>query len=389
MPDLTVTLCGIKLKNPLILASGPLSWSAAGIRAAFAASAAAVVTKTIRCQATVNPVPHIAALRQGSLLNTEGWSDLPAEQWIERELPALADRDGVLIASLGHTPAEVVQLARPLAEAGADMLEVVSYQAEDATPMVAAAKRAVSVPVLVKVNANWPGLLEVVEACLRAGADGITAIDSIGPTLRVDVEMGQPLLGSFAWLSGAAIRPIALRVVAEICLRHNVPVVGTGGVGRAEDVVEMVMAGATAVGVHTAPLLQGLGWFDKTLARLEHWLDERSHARLSDLRGLALPYLQEPASRIPLTFAFDVESCTQCDRCVTVCAYGARDLSPDGQMSLDEAACRSCGLCASVCPTGALRVALRATTYPPGLQRRRVPAGRRPAAHRHRQRRPG
>ena len=142
MPDLTISLCGIELKNPLVLASGPLSWSAEAIRAAFSAGAAAVVTKTIRPQATINPVPHIAAAGRGSLLNTEGWSDLPAEQWIERELPSLADRDGdgVLVASTGHTPAEVAQLAGPLAEAGADMLELVSYRAEDAAPMVAVAK---------------------------------------------------------------------------------------------------------------------------------------------------------------------------------------------------------------------------------------------------------
>jgi len=358
MSDLSIELCGKRLRNPLVLASGPLSWSAAGIRAAFAAGAAAVVTKTIRPQATVNPVPHIAALERGSLLNTEGWSDLPAERWIERELPALADRDGVLIVSLGHTPAEVEALAAPLVEAGADMLELVSYRAEDAAPMVAAAKRAVSVPVLIKVSANWPDLLEVVDGCLQAGADGITAIDSIGPALRVDVGTGQPLLGSFAWLSGAAIRPIALRVVAEICLCHDVPVVGTGGVGRAEDVVEMVMAGATAVGVHTAPLLQGLGWFGKTVARLERWLDERGHARLGDLHGMALSHLQKPVTHTPLAFAFDAETCTQCDRCVTVCAYNARRLTPQGEMLLDEELCRSCGLCVSVCPAGALTVRL-------------------------------
>ena len=356
MPDLTVTLCDIELKNPLILASGPLSWNAEAIRAAFDAGAAAVVTKTIRPEATVNPAPHIAAAGRGSLLNTEGWSDLPAEQWIEQELPSLANRDGVLIASLGHTPAEVEQLAAPLAQAGADVLELVSYRAEDAAPMAAAAKRAVSIPALIKVSANWPNLPEVVAACLRAGADGVTAIDSIGPTLRVDVETRRPLLGSFAWLSGAAIFPTALRAVAEIRLSHDAPVVGTGGVGRAEDVVEMMMAGATAVGVHTAPLLKGLDWFGQTLARLERWLDERGHARLSDLRGLALPHLREPASHVPLAFAFDAETCTQCGRCVTVCAYAARHLTPHGEMLLDQGLCRSCGLCASVCPTGALRI---------------------------------
>ena len=373
MTDLSVKLCELHLRNPLILASGPLSWNAEAIRAAFDAGAAAVVTKTIRPEATINPVPHIAAAGRGSLLNTEGWSDLSAEQWIERELPSLADRDGVLIASLGHTPVEVEQLAAPLAQAGADALELVSYRAEDAAPMAAAAKRTVAIPVLIKVSANWPNLPEVVAACLRAGADGVTAIDSIGPTLRVDVETGRPLLGSFAWLSGAAIFPTALRVVAEICLHpstalrqssgqgsghgHDAPVVGTGGVGRAEDVVEMVMAGATAVGVHTTPLLRGLGWFGKTLARLERWLDEHGYARLSDLRGLALPHLQEPVQRAPLVFAFDAETCTQCGRCVTVCAYEARRVTPQVEMLLDQELCRSCGLCVTVCPTGALRVA--------------------------------
>ena len=354
MADLTVTLCDIELKTPLVLASGPLSWNAESIQAAFAAGAAAVVTKTIRPEATVNPVPHIAAVGRGSILNTEGWSDLPAEQWIKQELPSLADRDGVLIASTGHTPAEVAQLAGPLAEAGADMLELVSYRAQDAAPMVAAAKRATTIPVLIKVSANWPNFLEVVTACLQAGADGVTAIDSIGPALRVNVETGRPLLGSFAWLSGQAIRPIALRAVAEICMHQSVPVVGTGGVGQAQDVVEMIMAGATAVGVHTAPLLRGLNWFSKTLIRLEQWLDDHDHTHLSGLQGLILSHLQKAASHSPLTFIFDAEMCTRCERCVTVCAYNARHLTPQGEMFLDEDICRSCGLCVTVCPTEAL-----------------------------------
>ena len=372
MADLTANLCGIELKNPLILASGPLSWSAEGVRLAFEAGVAAVVTKTIRPEATVNPVPHIAALKGGSALNTEGWSDLPARQWIEQELPslrqvssayargrrdtALGRQGGVLIASLGHTPAEVEILAASLAKAGADMLELVSYRAKEAAPMVETAKRAVSIPVLLKVSANWSDLPAVVKACLQAGADGVTAIDSIGPVLRVDVQTGQPLLGSFAWLSGQAIRPLAVRVVAEICLAHDLPVVGTGGIGRAEDIVEMVMAGATAVGVHTAPLMQGLGWFGKTLGRLEHWLEERGHARLGDLRGLALPHLRRSVSHAPLIFTFDAESCTLCGRCEIVCAYEARRITAESGMWLDETACRSCGLCASVCPTAALAV---------------------------------
>ncbi|MBN1180049.1 MAG: 4Fe-4S binding protein [Anaerolineae bacterium] len=354
MADITTTLCGIPLRSPLILASGPLSWNAEGIRTAFAAGAAAVVTKTIRPDATVNPVPHIAAAGRGSLLNTEGWSDLPARRWIEHELPALRDRDGVLIASTGHTPAEVAELAAPLANAGADMLELVSYRAEDAAPMVAAAKRAGDIPVLVKVSANWPDLVQIVGDCLAAGADGVTAIDSIGPALRIDVESGRPTLGAFAWYSGESIRPIALRAVAQIRLAYDVPVVGTGGVARAEDVVEMVMAGATAVGTHTAPLLQGMAWFGKTQTHLDAWLEGHGHSDLAGLRGAALPHLREIVPHTPLRFAFDVDLCTACRRCVTVCAYRARQLQLDRRMALDETLCRSCGLCLTVCPTRAL-----------------------------------
>ena len=355
MPDLSVDLCGIRLRNPLILASGPLSWNAEAVRAAFDAGASAVVTKTIRPEATLNPSPHIARAGRGSMLNTEGWSDLPAEQWIKAELPALRRCDGVLIASTGHTPAEVEQLAGPLAASGADLLELVSYDARDAAPMARAAKATASIPVLVKVSANWPNLGETVRACLQAGADGFTAVDSLGPALAIDVETGRPKLDSFAWLSGEAIRPMAVRAVAEIGLAHRVPIVGTGGVTRAEDVAEMMMAGATAVSVHTAPLLRGLGWFESVRRSLERWMEEHGVQTLDDIRGTALRWLRDEPSHEALRFTFDEHACNGCGRCVTVCAYKARSLQPDGSLTLDRGLCRSCGLCVSVCPTGALR----------------------------------
>jgi dihydroorotate dehydrogenase (fumarate) len=354
MADLAVTLCRLELKNPIVLSSGPFTWNAQSIKAAFAAGAAAAATKTIRREPTVNPIPHIVLSEGAGLLNDELCSDLPPEQWIEQELPALADREGVLIVNTGQTADEVAELAGPLVKAGADILEVVSYEPEDPAPMVAAAKKAVSIPVLAKLSANWANLAEVVQDCVDAGADGFTAIDSIGPVLRIDVETGRPLLGSYAWLSGQPIRPIAQRVVADICSKYDLPVVGTGGVGRPEHVVEMVMAGATAVGIHTVVLRQGLGWIERTLRRLDSWMDERSHARLADLRGMALSDLKGPKSYAPLSFGFDDRECTECQLCINVCAYQARELLPEKVMVLQEAQCRSCGLCVSVCPTEAL-----------------------------------
>lgn len=355
MVDLSTSLCGIPLRNPLIVSSGPLTYAAEGILRAFDNGAAAAVTKTISLEAAINPVPHIADIGRGSLLNTEKWADLPAEQWIDCELPALRGSGGVIIASVGHHRADVEALAAPLAGAGADMLEVVSYDASDMVPLVEAAKAQVTVPVLAKLSPNWPDLYDCAAGCLAAGADGLTAIDSLGPTLALDVETGRPVLGGYAWLSGVAIKPLTVRIVADLSKRHpGVPVVATGGVSRAEDVIEMFMAGATAVGVHTTPLLRGLGWFAKTDAGLARWLDRHGYTELARVRGMALPHLPSKERTEPLEFIFQPEMCTDCGRCVTVCAYGARTM--DGkEMSLDCELCRSCGLCVEVCAPGALK----------------------------------
>jgi len=124
--------------------------------------------------------------------------------------------------------------------------------------MVAAAKRAVSIPVLVKVSANWLNLVDVVASCLNAGP---TAWTPSIPLARAAHRRGsgEPLLRSFAWYSGDGIRPVALRSGRDLP-RPRRAGGGHGASAGPKMWWEMVMAGATAVGVHTAPLLEGLGW---------------------------------------------------------------------------------------------------------------------------------
>ncbi|MGB9592963.1 MAG: 4Fe-4S binding protein [Anaerolineae bacterium] len=360
MADLQVCIAGVTFRNPLIISSGPLTYNAEAILRTWREGASGAVTKTITLRPAINPTPHIArADAHGSLLNSEKWSDLPAERWVRDEIPTLRrDGRGIIIASVGHSAADVEALAAPLAEAGAHMLEVVSYRGDDMAPAVRIAKASTGVPVFAKVSANWPDLLETVEACLQAGADGITAIDSIGPALAIDIETQRPRLDGprgLGWLSGPAIKPIAVRIVAEIALRWDVPILGVGGIAKAEDIVEMVMAGATAVQAHTAPLLHGPGWIGKTLRRLNDWLDAHGFPSVANVRGAALPSLHDAEDSRPLSFAYDPETCTECGRCVAVCAYRALGVD-NKRMARDRALCRSCGLCASVCPTGALRI---------------------------------
>jgi len=359
--DLTMRICGLELKNPFILASGPLSFNGEAILRAHRAGAGAVVTKTICREAARNPLPHIAKLPNG-LLNGEQWSDIPAHVWIDREIP-LAKRGGAtVIASVGLGTNQVKTFARSLVAAGADALEICSYTASDMVPMVQEAVRQANIPVFAKVSANWPNVVTVAAGCLRSGASGITAIDSVGPALRLDIEQRKPRLGSgHGWLSGDAIFPISLRVVADIALETQSPIIGTGGVHRVDECIEMLMAGAHAIGLCSLPMIAGLGVFANLTSGLSARLRELGYSQIEDAIGAALPALQrskiapilvpeEQEAASASFFSWDENACTHCDLCIRVCPYQAR-ITPS-QVNRDR--CRLCGLCSSACPSRAL-----------------------------------
>lgn len=361
--DLGTTLCGVRLKSPFVLASGPLSYDGRALIAASEAGAGAVVTKTISRVKADNPMPHMARAAANTLINCEEWSDLEASAWIDREIAVAKAGGAVVIASVGLAPDDVRELAGPVAGAGPDLVEVVSYTESSIVDMVREAKKRVKVPLLAKVSPNWPTVVKTAVACVEAGADGITATDSLGPVLRIDVATARPFLGGpngYGWLSGAAIKPIALRIVSEIARAVKVPIVGTGGVVRGEDALEMLMVGATAVGVCSTAILQGTKSFGRLGRELAGLLDRYGYGGPAAASGVALPNLTDRKNRERLAFEFAAGACNGCRLCVEVCPYGARTLgdSEKGrQMHLDTDQCRHCSLCATVCATGALGVA--------------------------------
>jgi dihydroorotate dehydrogenase (fumarate) len=277
MANLSGKFFGIDMTSPFILGSGPLSYNAEGLLAAFDAGAGGVTTKTLRLKKAHNPIPHIALPTspnlRGSLLNTEKWSDITWEQWVDEEFPKLVGHPGVLIASIGHTAPEAELITGPVVGTGVvDVIECVAYTRETLLPVIRAVRERTSLPILAKLTFNWgDDLYRAAEEAVEAGVNGFSAIDSIGPALAIDIETRQPILGGIknqAWVSGAAIRPIAQAVVAELTRRFGLPVIGTGGVIQAEDAIEMSMVGAAAVGVCTAPIIRGLDWFNKTNDKL-------------------------------------------------------------------------------------------------------------------------
>jgi len=349
-------LFGIKLQSPFILGSGPLSYGAKGLIRAHKAGAGAVVTKTIRDNPAVNPFPHMAVAGKDSMINAEEWSDISGSQWVETEIPEAKKAGVIVIGSIGHTPVEVANWTKRVDDAGADIIELVSYERDTILPMLAKAKALTDKPVLVKISPNWVDSVGIALEALKAGADGITAIDSIGPVLRIDIKTGKPLVGGgrgFGWLTGSAIKPIALRYVAEISSSTDKPVIGLGGVTKAEDAVEMLMAGAQAVGICTAPIVKGVEYIDKLNIKLKKLITKLGYENSSELTGLSHKYLNLDANNKKFDFIYNSETCTECMACVKACSYEARALE-NKLMSLDTDLCRYCGLCFSVCLNGSL-----------------------------------
>jgi dihydroorotate dehydrogenase subfamily 1 len=353
--DLAVEICGIRFPNPILTAAGPPVRDGAALLACAEGGAGGLVTKTISRTAADPTTPNMAEISHG-FLNAELWSELPPEQWIDREY-AIARETGLpVVVSMGYTAEDIADLA-PRARPFADALELSThYIGEDAGPMVAAiraAKAAVDVPVFVKLSPLGREMGRAAEQAQAAGADAIVAINSFGPCLAIDIETGMPRMGGadgYGWLSGPALKPLAVRCVHDVASAVDIPVIGCGGVARGADVIEMAMAGAVAVQVCTAAILKGPGVFGRIAAETATWLARHGHTSLRGITGQTLRRSAERPHGPPL---LDLALCNGCGLCELSCGHDAIHVVQDKAV-LDESCCVECGLCVSRCRPGAL-----------------------------------
>jgi len=360
MADLSVEIAGLRFANPVLPAAGPPGWSGEAMRACAEGGAGGIVSKTVSVRPAVVPTPNMAQI-PGGFLNTELWSELPVEQFLEREYPLARETGLSLIISLGYTAEDVAQLA-PRVRPFADGLELSThYIGDDPTPMmdaIRAAKEAVDVPVFVKLS-PFRDMGTAARAAAEAGADGIVAVNSFGPCLGVDVETGRLLMGSrggYGWLSGPALKPLALRCVFDVVRAVDLPVIGVGGISRGVDAIEFFMVGASAVGVCTAAILRGPQVFGKIAREIGEWLDGHGYGSVEEVRGLAIRRWEGWAFRTThVPPELDVEVCTGCGRCETSCVYGAIRVV-DKKAVLVPEKCYGCGLCVTRCPVRALSI---------------------------------
>ena len=288
------------LKNPTVLASGILGNSKDILERVYEAGCGLVTLKSIGPEPRDgHKNPTVIDLGCG-LINAVG---LPSPGYLnmENEWAELEHRDFPIIASVyGGSVDEYRRVAEYVSSKKPDFIEIniscpnseqhgmiFGINRDSSRAVVSAVKKAISVPLIVKLTPQAPDIADIAKTCEDAGADAICAINTVGPGMAIDIESGKPILAfKKGGLSGPMIKPIAVRCVFDIFKAVSIPIIGLGGVTTGEDAIEMVMAGATLAGIGTAVRYRGIEVFQKIADEMEAWLSERNLS-LADIKGAA------------------------------------------------------------------------------------------------------
>lgn len=299
---LDVTLAGVRLRNPLVLASGILGTRRAILRRVALGGAGAVTIKSLTLEERGGHKNPAILTFEGGMINAVGYSN-PGVAAAMTEYAGLDDVPAPVIGSVvGRDAAEFAELAERVEALPFAALELplscphtpgygtlAGHATPEATESIARAVRAKTrKPIFVKLSPNAPGIGDLARAAEAGGADGITAVNSLGPGMLINIEARVPVLDfKFGGVTGAALRPVALRCVYDIYQAVKLPIIGTGGVASGCDAIAMVMAGATAVGIGSAVYQGGVEVFGRVAAEMAEWMDANRVKTLGDIRGAA------------------------------------------------------------------------------------------------------
>jgi dihydroorotate dehydrogenase (NAD+) catalytic subunit len=300
---LATEIAGLKLANPTMLASGILGYTGLSLKSVIEAGAGAVVTKSLGLEPrTGYPNPTVVQVDCG-LLNAMGLPN-PGISHFKEEMKELKNTGVPIILSIyGYTPEEFTEVAETAVKLGADAIELnvscphikkagaeIGCDPLLLTEIVKEVKKNVDKPVIVKLTPNITNIAEIGQAAEKAGADAITAINTI-KAMNIEIETGRPLLANkFGGLSGPAIKPIAIRCVYDIYSSVEVPVIGCGGISSWQDAIEFILAGASAVQIGTAIAFNGVNVFSSVAKGIDTYLERKNIKSIKEVVGLAHKY---------------------------------------------------------------------------------------------------
>lgn len=303
-PHCAVSIGKLRLKNPVMVASGTFGYAREFKDFIDLKKLGAVVSKTI----TLRPRPGNASPRTcetpSGMLNSIGLENPGLEEFVEEKLPGLARIGVPVIVSIASEddPADFVRLAEGLEKAtGVDALELniscpnihgaqdkrsglISQDASATYGVVSAVRKVTKKTLITKLSPNVTDITQIAVAAESAGSDALALINTL-TGMSIDVQERRPRVAAVtAGLSGPAIRPVAVRMVYEVCRKVKIPLVGMGGIVDAASALEFIIAGATAVSVGTANFVDP-GVTEEIIEGIQHYLTHNNMRDIADLRG--------------------------------------------------------------------------------------------------------
>lgn len=298
---LRTNVCGVEFRNPLMLAAGVMGSNASSMNWILKSGAAGVVSKSFSLEPNPGYVNPTTVGVECGIINAIGLSNPGAENFKE-ELKRIDRKGNVSIASIyGATPEEFSKLVLKI-EDYVDMIELniscphamegygasIGQDANLTHKIVSAAKDSANKPVIAKLTPNVTDIVEIAVAAQDAGADALTLINSLGPGMKINIDVARPVLSNkFGGMSGKAIKPIALRNVYTVYDNVDIPIIGVGGISNFEDVVEFLFAGARAVQIGTSIMDEGVEVFGKINKDLEEFMNKKGYESIDEMIGLA------------------------------------------------------------------------------------------------------
>lgn len=301
MADLRVNLLGKTLNGPVIGASGTYGYGVEYADMVQLAKLGGVCSKGL----TLNGKPGNEGERlwetPSGLINSIGLQNPGVQHFIDHELPEMQTMGTAIFANLGGGCIEDYEEGtRMLNATPVDFIELniscpnvkhggIAYgvKAESAKEVVSRVKAVCEKPLIVKLSPNAENISEMAAACVEAGADALSLVNTF-QAMAIDLEARKPVFKNvYAGLSGPAIRPIALRMVHQVCKTVQVPVIGLGGIATGRDALEFIMAGATAVQVGTANFSDPKAC-TRITDEMAAWMDKNGVKTLDEIRGCCL-----------------------------------------------------------------------------------------------------
>ncbi len=304
MANLSVKFCDVTFENPTVLASGILGVTASSLKNVVKNGAGAVTTKSIWLTEHIGHKNPTMFGTESYFLNAVGLSDAGIEKAKEETFPEYnKDKPAPIIANIvAYSMDDFEKLTQEITTCDPDIIEVniscpnvddkygkpFSCVAAQANKVTALVRESTDLPIVIKLTPNVPNIAEIASACAEAGADGFCLINTVSG-MGIDIDLRMPVLtNKSGGVSGPAIKPIAVKAVHDVYKATKMPIIGTGGITTGEDAIEIMMAGATLVGVGTMVYYRGIEGFAEMTKEMNDWCDKNGVKNLDEIIGAAV-----------------------------------------------------------------------------------------------------